>query len=159
MSRIKFNFLTHEIEISGSEAFVEEHFDRIQELLAESVGVREKMSSAETAAIRNPESGAETREVQTGGAAKSGESAAPAALAAAKAKRPPVRKYIRKEGTPGQERIVVEVAEKKPTEISVASLKEKFGLSGSKFGGAIRDAEKPGHLGRGTDEPYPWKQD
>jgi len=50
----------------------------------------------------------------------------------------PLRKYIRKEGMPGQQKIVVEVVQQKPKEISVASLKEKFGLSDSKIGGKIR---------------------
>ena len=55
-----------------------------------------------------------------------------------KATRTPQRKYIRKEGMPGQQKIVVEVVQQKPKEISVASLKEKFGLSDSKIGGKLR---------------------
>ena len=73
-----------------------------------------------------------------------------------KAKRLPLRKYIRKEGMPGHQRIVVEVVKLKPTEISIASLKEKFGLSESKIGGIIRDAEKLGKIRRVMNGSYAW---
>jgi hypothetical protein len=73
-----------------------------------------------------------------------------------KTKRPPLRKYIRREGTPGHQRIVVEVVEQKPGEISIASLKEKFGLSDSKIGGIIRDAEKLGKVKRVMNGLFAW---
>jgi len=73
-----------------------------------------------------------------------------------KAKRPPLRKYIRKEGVPGHQRVVVEVVEQKPREISIASLKEKFGLSDSKIGGIIRDAEKFGKIKKVVNGSYVW---
>jgi hypothetical protein len=73
-----------------------------------------------------------------------------------KANRPPLRKYIRKEGIPGHERIVVEVVEQKPSEISIAALKEKFGLSESKIEGIIRDAEKLGKIRRVMNGSYSW---
>src|SRR5450756_2365443 len=76
-----------------------------------------------------------------------------------KAKRPPLRKYIRKVGLPGHERIVVEVVDQKPKAISLASLKEKFGLSDSKIGGIIRDAEKLGKVRRVMNGSYVWAQD
>jgi len=76
-----------------------------------------------------------------------------------KAKRPPVRKYIRKEGIPGHQRITVEVVEQKPREVSLASLKEKFGLSESKVGGIIRDAEKLGKIRKAQNGSYVWMQD
>lgn len=72
------------------------------------------------------------------------------------ANRPPLRKYIRKEGMPGHQRIVIEVVEQKPKEISIASLKEKFGLSDSKIGGIIRDAEKLGKVRRSQNGSYSW---
>ena len=73
-----------------------------------------------------------------------------------KANRPPLRKYIRKVGIPGHERIVVEVAEQKPSVISVDSLKDKFGLSESKIEGIIRDAEKLGKVKRVMNGSYVW---
>jgi len=73
-----------------------------------------------------------------------------------KVKRPPLRKYIRKEGIPGHQRIVVEVVEQKPQEISIASLREKFGLSTSKIGITIRDAEKLGKIKKVMNGSYVW---
>jgi hypothetical protein len=52
-----------------------------------------------------------------------------------KPKRAPVRKYIRKEGLPGQQRLVAEVVEEQPKEISIESLRKKFGLPEAKNGG------------------------
>ncbi len=43
---------------------------------------------------------------------------------------------------PGDQKIVVEVIEPKEKEISLESLREKFGLSAPKIGGIIRDADK-----------------
>jgi hypothetical protein len=76
-----------------------------------------------------------------------------------KANRPPLRKYIRREGSPGHERISVQVVEQKPNEISIASLKEKFGLSESKIEGIIRDAEKQGKVRKVMNGSYVWTQD
>ena len=76
-----------------------------------------------------------------------------------KATRPPLRKYIRREGLPGHQRVVVEVVQQKPRELSIASLKEKFGLPESKIGGVIRDAEKLGKVRRALDGSYVWAQD
>lgn len=74
-----------------------------------------------------------------------------------KAKRPPLRKYIRKEGVPGQQRMVVQVVEQKPAaEISVASLRKKFGLSESTIGRVIRDAEKQGKIKRVVSGSDAW---
>ena len=72
-------------------------------------------------------------------------------------KRPPLRKYIRKEGAPGQQRMVVQVVEQKPAaEISIASLRKKFGLSESKIRRVIRDAEKLGKIKRAVNGSYAW---
>ena len=71
------------------------------------------------------------------------------------AKRPPLKKYIRTVGPPGHQTIVVQVAEEKPNRISITALKEKFGLSESKIGGIIRDAEKLGKI-RKAMNGYVW---
>jgi hypothetical protein len=141
MPSIKFNQLTREIELKGPESFIESNFNKIRDLLVESIGV-EKMVSEETKAIQEPISFVKMNESQ--------------ASLELKAKRPPLKKYIRKEGMPGHQRIVIEVAEQKPTEISIASLKEKFGLSESKIGGIIRDAEKLGKIRRVMNGSYSW---
>jgi hypothetical protein len=168
MPSIKFNQLTREIEIKGPESFIESNFNKIQDLLVESFGVKEKMTSREAKAIQEPISFVKLKESQAGAEIRRHElsEASPISTAAKsfmpefphelKAKRPPLRKYIRKEGMPGHERIMVEVVEQKPTEISIASLKEKFGLSESKIGGIIRDAEKLGKLRRVMNGSYSW---
>jgi len=43
--------------------------------------------------------------------------------------RPPMKKYIRKIGLPGQERITIEVVQKQPEVLSIEELREKFGLT------------------------------
>jgi hypothetical protein len=73
-----------------------------------------------------------------------------------KATRSPLRKYIRKVGSPGHQRTVVEIIEQKPKEITLALLKEKFGLSDSGIGGIIRDAEKFGKVKRVMNGSYAW---
>ena len=73
-----------------------------------------------------------------------------------KVKRPPLRKYIRKEGMPGHQRVVAEVAKEKLREISIASLREKFGLSESKNGGIIRHHEKQGKIRKDMNRSYSW---
>jgi hypothetical protein len=170
MSSIKFNDLTKEIEMEGSESFIESNFDKIQDLLNESIGVKRKMASRMTKANQEPISGVKMKESQVGVEIRHELPQASPILPATKssmsensheikANRPPLRKYIRKMGIPGHERTVVEVVEQKPKEITLASLKEKFGLSDSKIGGIIRDAEKFGKIKRVMNGSYAWSQD
>jgi len=171
MSSIKYNQLTREIEVKGSESFIESNFNKIQNLLVESIGVKKMIVSGKTKTNQEPISFVKMKESQEGTeinrralpeaspmspATKSSIPGIPDEL---KAKRPPLRKYIRKEGMPGHQRVVVEVAEQKPKEISFASLKEKFGLSESKIGGIIRDAEKLGKIRRVMNGSYVWTQE
>jgi hypothetical protein len=168
MPSIKFNQLTREIEMKGSESFIESNFDKIQDLLIESFGVKKVMASRKVKTHQEPVSYVRTKESQAGTETKKKErSEASPVLSVTgpsmpefsnelRAKRPPLRKYIRKEGMPGHQRIVVEVVEQKPTEISIASLREKFGLSESKIGGIIRDAEKQGKVRRVMNGSFAW---
>jgi hypothetical protein len=171
MSSIKFNYLTREIEMEGSESFIESNFDKIQDLLIESFGVKRKMVLRMTKANQEPISGVKMNESQTSAEITGHELSKASAILPAtkssipeishelKAKRPPLRKYIRKVGSPGHQRTVVEIVEQKPRELSLASLKEKFGLSESKVGGIIRDAEKFGKIKRVMNGSYVWSQD
>ena len=171
MSSIKFNHLTKEIELVGSESFIESNFDKIQDLMMKSFGVKREMVSRMAEVKQEPVLAVNVKESQTGAEIKGHELSEVSQLSPAtkppitefsnevRVNRPPVRKYIRKVGMPGQERIVVEVAEEKPREISLASLKEKFGLSDSKIGGIIRDAEKFGKIKRVVNGSYVWSQD
>lgn len=139
MPGIKFNQLTGEIEMTGSESYIDANFEKIRDLLIEGMGVEKQRVSMETQ---------ETHEAV--------KPAIPEFSQEVKVTRPPLRKYIRKVGLPGKERIVVEVAKQKPTDISIESLKEKFGLPASKIGGIIRETEKLGKIRRALDGSYVW---
>jgi hypothetical protein len=161
MSSIKFNYLTNEIEFKGSESFIESNFDRIQDLLIESLGVKRKLSSSETHEEQKPEPVPLVikEESQPEAALPTPEPSIPEISQEIRATRPPLRKYIRKVGIPGHEKISIQVAEQKPNVISIASLKEKFGLPDSQIEGVIRDAEKLGKIRRTANGSYVWSQD
>jgi len=171
MSVIKFNQLTKEIEMMGPESFIESNFNEIQNLLDETFGVKKMIASRKTKTNKEPISSVAMKESEAGAELKRRELSETSLISAAtnssfseishesKAKRPPLRKYIRKEGIPGQQRITVEVVEQKPREISIASLREKFGLSESKIGGIVRDAEKLGKIRKAQNGSYVWMQD
>jgi len=171
MSVIKFNQLTKEIEMTGSESFIESNYNEIQNLLDKSFGVKKMIASGKTKTNKESISSVTMKESQAGAEIKRHElsqaspissaikSSTPEISQESKAKRPSVRKYIRTEGIPGRQRITVEVVEQKPREVSIASLKEKFGLSESKIGGIIRDAEKLGKIRKSLNGSYVWMQD
>jgi hypothetical protein len=166
MPSIKFNQLTKEKELKGSESFIESNFDKIQDLLTESFGEIKMIAPSKTKINQELISVVKVKESQTNAETKGHElSEVPQIFPAIKSamhdnshetktKRPPLRKYIRKVGIPGHERMVVEVVEQKPKEITLASLKEKFGLSETKIGGIIRDAEKFGKIRRVMNGSY-----
>jgi hypothetical protein len=157
MSGIKYKHLTREIEINGSESFIAANFSRIEDLLDKRDGRKESMTSIKAQWNRECISSLPGRESDPQAEISTQERSEASPLSRvnnpllpeisheSKAKRPPLRKYIRREGIPGQQRIVVEVCEQKPREISLASLREKFGLTGSKIGGIVRDDE-PGEI-------------
>ena len=171
MSGIKFNYLTKEIELKGSESFIESNFNKIQNLLVDSFGVKKKMVSRMTKANQEPISGVIVKESKADAEMMGPElsrtsQSSPATISSVpeiyhefKANRPPLRKYIRKVGKPGHERTVVEIVEEKPNEITLASLKEKFGLTESKMGGIFRDAEKFGNSRKSQHRSYGWAQE
>jgi hypothetical protein len=171
MSSIKFNQLTKEIEMKGSESFIESNFNKIQDLLIESLGVKKMIELRKTKTNQEPISFMKVRGSQAGAEIKrhifsETPHIAPVTKSSIseisqelKANRPPLRKYIRKVGMPGHQRMVVEAVEQKLCEISVASLKEKFGLSESKIEGIIRDAEKFGKIRKVMNGSYAWTQD
>jgi hypothetical protein len=175
MPSIKFNYLTKEIDVKGSESFIESNFNKIQDPLVESIGVKKMIASNNVKTKQNQEriSFVRMTESQAGAGAdiKRHELSEASPILPAtkssmsenthetKAQRPPLRKYIRKVGMPGHQRMVVEVVEQKPREISITSLREKFGLSESKIGGIIRDAEKFGKIKRVMNGSYVWAQD
>jgi hypothetical protein len=166
MPSIKFNLLTKEIELKGSESFIESNYHKIQDLLTESFGDTKMITPSKTminqktisvVKAKESQAGAEINEIElseVSPAFSAVKSSMPEISHKYKATRPPLRKYIRKVGTLGHERTVVEVVEQKPKELSLASLKEKFGLSDFKNGGMIRDANKLGKMRRVMSGPY-----
>jgi hypothetical protein len=175
MSNINFNSTTKEIEIKGSESFIKSNFYKIHELLIESFGVKKAKVSRETETDKEPISHGETIEPSTEAIKTFIKSDAPEELPATKPRihevpqapkvsRPPVRKYfntlgkyIRSEDTSISKSQTSDVIRQIPEEISVASLKEKFGLSEKRIEGIIKDAEKQGRVRRDQDGSFFYK--
>jgi len=148
MSHFTVDATTGEVEIRGSETFVESNFHHIQAMLAESFGEKKAPGMGQLPA---PE-------------------AAPAVAPAVKdippaprVPRPPVRKYfnalgklIRSEDTSVSRNRTTDVLRENPEEISVASLKAKFGLSEKQVEEIIRDAERQGRVKKDQDGSYVW---
>jgi len=173
MSNINFNSTTGEIEIKGSESFIESNFHKIQALLIESFGDKKASETRQTRADKEPLFPGENREpTEAPGVAEITQAPEelPAvrpgiseSLQAPRVARPPVRKYfntlgklIRSEDTSINKSQTSEVLRQIPEELSVASLKEKFGLSEKKIEEIIKDAEKQGRVRRDLDGSYVW---
>ena len=104
--------------------------------------------------------GAETSASKTPTATDTGIQRAPQTP---KATRPPVRKYfnttgkyIRSEDTSLDKTEAADPIRGISEGISIASLKEKFGLSQQQIEGVIKDAEKHGRVRRYLDGSYVW---
>ena len=174
MSDIRCNPMTREIEIIGSESFIEAHFQKIEALMIESFGEKEEQASILTGmdkelllssetkgpireALRSAEISITPSELPT---TRPESSEAPQAP---KVARPPVRKYfntlgklIRSEDTSINKSQPVDVLGHTPEELSVASLREKFGLSERQIEEIIKDAEKQGRVRKDLDGSYVW---
>ena len=177
MNSIKFNQATKEIELNGSESFIQSNFDMIEELLTESLGVIKAKRTVGTKAEEKPVLWVETIEPQATEAIKiAGVIESPSATATAtpqdileasqepKVKRPPARKYfntlgqlIRSEDTSVSKVEAAEPVRQISSGISISSLKEKFGLSKQQIDVIIRDAEKQGRARRDPDGSYIWE--
>ena len=177
MNSIKFNQATKEIELNGSEAFIQFNFDMIEELLTESLGVIKTKQSVTTKAEEKPILWVETIEPQATEAINTPDVIeSPSATAIAmpqdilevsqepKVKRPPARKYfntlgqlIRSEDTSVNKVEAAEPVRQISPGISISSLKEKFGLSEQQIDVIIRDAEKQGRARRDLDGSYIWE--
>jgi hypothetical protein len=175
MSCIKFNMETKEIEIKGSESFIESNFDMIEDLLNGSLGVKKTKGSTKTKAHEEPILKVETIALQATDAVIIPEAIdTPETVQAthrdmlevaqeSKIKRPPLRKYfntlgqlIRSEDTSINKNPVDNDIEDIPDAISIASLKEKFGLPDQLIEGVIRDAERQGRVQKNNDGSYKW---
>lgn len=173
MSNINFNSTTGEIEIEGSESFIESNFHQIQALLIESFGDKKASETRQTRADKEPLFPGENMEpMEAPGVAEITQ--APEGLPAVapeinevpqapRVARPPVRKYfntlgklIRSEDTSINKSQTGDVLGQIPGELSVASLKKKFGLSEKQIEEVIKDAEKQGRVRKDLDGSYVW---
>jgi hypothetical protein len=162
MYMIRFNLTTKEIEIEGSESFIDTLFNEIKELAAERSQVRntraerrdedapegfwaERKDSKLIAATGKPELH-ETRKTETAEIQRD-----------MKPLRPPVQKYIlRKAGrttTPDQ---IATLAKETAGKVSLVSLKDKLGLTEQQISGILREAEKQGMVRKDADGSYVW---
>jgi hypothetical protein len=165
MSGIRFNWATKEIEIKGSDAFIGSYFHQIEELLKESQKIVKNTSAAKTKAYEETPASDEIQKSQPikperSVATKQGGQEVPEAQ---KATRPPVRKYfntlgkhIRSEDTSVNKNQTVDLTGRTLEGISIASLKEKFGLSQQQIEGIIKDAEKHGRVRKYLNGSYVW---
>lgn len=174
MSHIKCNPMTREIEITGSESFIETHFHEIQALMIESFVQKKENASIPTGTDKEPLLSSETTEPIREALRSAEISITPSELQttrpesgeapqAPKVPRPPVRKYfntlgklIRSEDTSINKSQPVDVLGRTPEELSVASLREKFGLSERQIEEIIKDAEKQGRVRKDLDGSYVW---
>jgi len=174
MSNIKFNSTTREIEITGSESFIESNFHQIQARLTGNLGKKKAKMPRQTGTDKEPLLSGKTGSPAIKIHGTSDISGSPDALPATEAEirevpqaprvaRPPVRKYfntlgkcIRSEDTSIDKSGRVDVLGQTPGELSVASLKEKFGLSDRQVEDIIKDAEKQGRVRKDPDGSYVW---
>ncbi|MBM4313865.1 MAG: hypothetical protein FJ122_08090 [Deltaproteobacteria bacterium] len=174
MSDIRCNPMTREIEIIGSESFIEAHFHKIEALMIEGFGEKEEQASILTGMDKEPMLSSETKETIREAPRSADISITPSELPttgpesgeapqAPKVPRPPVRKYfntlgklIRSEDTSINKSQPVDVLGQTPEELSVASLREKFGLSERQIEEVIKDAEKQGRVRKDLDGSYVW---
>jgi len=144
MAGIKFNTATKEIEMKGPESFIESNFDKIMDLLTNSLGVKKKKLSRKTSVVKEPIPSVETNESQTlevidipevveaPETVLATEPVIPEVLQERKVKRPPLRIYIRAGAKTVYKAQIDDHNEQVPEMISLASVKEKFGLSPQK---------------------------
>ncbi len=170
MNSIKFNQATKEIEIKGSESFIESNFDKIGDLLTESHRIVKAKRSATTKLEEKPILWVETIEphaietieiqgvIETPAIALATQQGILEASQEPKVMRPPARKYfntlgklIRSEDTLINKEQVSDPIRQISRGISITSLKEKFGLSKQQIDVIIRDAERQGKVRRDLD--------
>jgi predicted Rossmann fold nucleotide-binding protein DprA/Smf involved in DNA uptake len=128
--RIKFNPSSMEIEIEGSQQFVETYFDRVQSLF---------LSLAEEV---RAEAGKKTRPPRKAVQARKGAGSREVWKKAKGKRRQPGR---RKEGSSNTDKVIALLRES-PDGISTADLKAKTGLTEQQIWGVIYAAEKQGRV-------------
>jgi Mor family transcriptional regulator len=131
-SRIRFNPVTKEIEIEGSESFVKTYFDKLQEVIS---GPAEKIVAAkkESKAIKAAPTKKTGKKLKT---AKAG----PVKKVSKNAKKKPMEKRVTHID------MIVELIQGSSEGISTAELKKKTGLSELQIWGIVNRVAKEGKI-------------
>ncbi len=180
MSSIKFNQVTKEIEITGSESFIEANFHMIQSLMIEDRGpgvrkvsnkdkVNNRATSLNTPKISKTTGAIEIPNVsECSDTLSATELEIPASRQEQKIKRPPIRKYFDQTGkllrsedkSIGENPSIINIVKPAAGPVSdgffISSLKQNLGLSKDRIEGIIRDAEREGRVKRNPDGSYEW---
>jgi hypothetical protein len=161
MPGIIFNARTKELEIKGSESFIESHFHMFEEIMKKTeTGKMNSEISLETQAGELWDKERKASQTPERGSSTPARPEIRDNPAASKATRAPVRKYFNTLGKPIRS---VETTPQKnlspaPVDraegISIASLREKFGLSEQQIQGVIKDAERNGRIRKYLDGSY-----
>ncbi len=176
MSIINFNSKTGEIEIIGSESFIESQFYKVQDLMTKRFGIKKRKTPKKTTAEEVPVLLAgnsdfpKHEEIMIAKVSVTPEKASAAETVIhvtpqeLTIKRPPVRKYfnalgklIRVVDASSKTTEVHEPVRQSQQRISITSLKENFGLSEQQVQVIFRDAERQGKARRNTDGSYVWE--
>ena len=146
-SRIRFNPVTKEIEVEGSESFVKTYFDKLQAMISGPFPKTVKMKKEPKAAKAAPEKKAEKKSklVKAPSLKKTKK--------AAKASKPVLFKKVKKTGkkAPTEKRVtnidaVVSLIQGVPEGISTAELKTKTGLNERQIWSIVNRASKEGKI-------------
>jgi hypothetical protein len=146
-SRIRFNPVTKEIEVEGSESFVKTYFDKIQAMISGTAEEKAKTNREPEAVTEAPAKEAEEKpkEVKDPSVSK--------AKKAPKTVKPTVAKKIQKAGkkAPAEKRVtnidlVVSLIQGVPEGISTAELKTRTGLAESQLWNIVTRASKEGKI-------------
>lgn len=168
MSMIRFNLITKEVTIEGTEPFVDGKFDEIRELMKASFkgAERRRMPTCPKGGgpilpLEDEEPGiaatTKDRPVRYGRKRRSDTRPAREASPDAVAQVPPVRRYIlRKAGMPSAKDRVATLPQEHAGRVSIESLKEKLGVTEQQIIGILREAEKEGRVRRELDGSYFW---
>jgi hypothetical protein len=142
-SRIRFNPVTKEIEVEGSESFVKTYFDKLQAMTSGLFPKTVKMKKEPKAAKAAPKKKPKLVKVPPLKKTKK----------AAKASKPVLFKKVKKTGkkAPAEKRVtnidaVVSLIQGVPEGISTAELKKKTGLNERQIWGIVNRASKEGKI-------------
>jgi hypothetical protein len=131
-SRIRFNPVTKEIEVEGTEKFVKTYFGKLQAMISG--------SAAEKAAIRKEPKPAKAAHVKAEKKAPKAAKALPKKKAKTVAKKNPAKKRITNLA------LVVGLIQRSAEGISTTELKKKTGLAESQIWNSVNQAAKAGKI-------------